>query len=82
MKHLKLFEEYSDSEIGQIRNAAKVFGYEILDIFNPEDDQYYEYLAKSVEDGMYYGLDPDFNVFTGPFKTLEELEEDLGIFPE
>jgi hypothetical protein len=81
MKHLKLFEEYSDSEIGQVRN-----GYEILDIFNPEvdifEDDYYEYLAKSVEDGMYYGLDPDFNVFTGPFKTLEELEEDLGIFPE
>lgn len=77
MKHLKLFEEYSDSEIGQIRN-----GYEILDIFNPEEDDYYEYLAKSVEDGMYYGLDPDFEVISGPFDSMSELKEDLGIFGE
>lgn len=53
--------------------------YYILDVFDPEDDGYVEYITYNVLDKKFYFLDPDFDIIIGPIDSLDKLMTNVGI---
>ncbi len=73
MKHLKKFSE--KISIGDFVSDQSIM---IIDIFNPENDGYIEYIGYGVDDCKYYFLDPDLEVI-GKYDSREELESSNGL---
>ena len=62
----------------------------IIDIIDPQDDviniehdlydeKYVEFIAYGVDDKKFYLLDPDYDIIEGPYDTIEELYNEIGI---
>lgn len=61
----------------------------IIDIIDPDDtiyidneiysEKYIEFTAYGVDDKKFYLLDPDYEVIEGPYDTIKELYDEIGI---
>ena len=67
MNHLKSYKLFESKNIGDIVGDKT-----IIDIFDPENDGYIEYMSKGSDD-KYYFLGTKFDVIGGPYETLDDL---------
>ena len=51
----------------------------IIDVFDPEDDGYVEYVSYDIDNKEFYFLDPDLNTLGGPFSNIKDLQSEFGI---
>lgn len=76
MKNIKNFNKLFESKYGDFIDDHKYF---ILEVFDPEEDGFVEYIVYCLEDKKFYLLDPDYSVSEGPFDSLEDLGDEVGI---
>ena len=76
-----------ESKLGDFVSDGKFM---IIDIIDPQDDviniehdlydeKYVEFTAYGVDDKKFYLLDPDYDVIEGPYDTIKELYNEIGI---